>query len=88
MRTAEEFKVQTQLRKIENWTLCNCEFCYYQCGFVFRPNHVFYDSGCYCVQDGFRDLRESSYQEVADHYNCQTNKDYIAEMNKFWGFNK
>ena len=84
MKTEEQFKEQASAKDIINWPIHNCSICKYQCGYYFEPDgSVYYDNGCDCGGSGgsYR-----TWKEVADHYNRQTNPEYINKMNEFWGF--
>lgn len=85
MKKIEDFKKQAKEKDIKRWNIHDCSMCGYQCGYIIRDNGVFYDSGCGCSHGP---LRESSFEEIAEHYNMQSNKKVIKEMDKFWGFNK
>lgn len=81
---AEAFRKAQKEKNISRWAIHDCSICGYQCGYVFRGDDVFYDSGCNCTNfDGFQ-LR--SFADVASHYNMQRNPDYIKKMDEFWGF--
>ena len=85
-KTADDFKNLIDTLEIDRWILHNCSFCSYQCGFVFQRNgRVYYDNGCICTNN-FNNLRISSFEEVAEHYNIQKDESCIKEMNEFWGF--
>lgn len=84
-KTGDEFKAQAQRYRILEWRMHECSICGYPCGFVFQGDVVKYDSGCNCVSAGLN-LQPRAWEAVADHYNLQTNPEYIAEMNTFWHF--
>jgi len=85
-RTGEEFKEQAREMVIFNWYVRDCSRCGYRLAYRFSDDHeeVVFDSGCYCTHSQTRN--PSSWHEVAAHYNIQTNKYYIKQMNDFWGF--
>lgn len=85
MRYPREFKEQAEKLKINRWMIHECTICDYPCGFHFYQSGVKYDNGCHCRMAG---LRDSSWKEVADHYNLQGDEKVIQEMNEFWGFTK
>lgn len=86
MRTAQEFKKAQQEHEIWSWEIHDCSLCGYECGYIFDYNEhpVVYDHGCDCT----RTYRKSimNWQNVADHYNMQTNPEIIKKYDKFWGF--
>jgi len=84
-KTGEDFKKQSKEKKITKWIIHNCSMCNYGCGFIigWGKTGVGYDNGCSCSWSG---VRPSSWNDIAEHYNLQTNKKVIKEMNKFWGF--
>lgn len=82
-RTIEDFQKVIESKNIKKWSIHECSFCDYPCGFIFREGNVFYDSGCNC---SFRDFRDSDYEEVLEHYECQKHPEVIKKMNEFWGF--
>ena len=86
MKTIEQFKNAAIEKKIIKWNIHDCSMCGYDCGYVFAPDyeHVGYDSGCDCVS--YKNINPSSWEDIRDHYNNQTNLEYIKTMNEFWGF--
>lgn len=84
-RTAEQFQRQVELYKITKWPIHSCSICNYPCAYVFKAGLVGYDSGCNCGKGQNITLRE--WEDVASHYNMQTNEEYIAVMDNFWKFN-
>lgn len=85
MKTGEDFEKQAKEKGITRWLIHDCSMCGYHCGFYFRGKVVEYDNGCGCVMNP-RSPR--TWEDVAEHYNMQTNKKVIKEMDKFWGFAK
>lgn len=86
-KTPEEFIQAAIDRNLTQWPIHNCSMCGYPCSYVMPANNrskVFYDSGCDCVT--YTNVQPRSWQDIADHYNSQTNPVFIAEMNLFWGF--
>lgn len=86
MRIEGDFMKQAKEKGIEKWIIHHCSMCGYPCGFHFSKdqNTVLYDNGCNCT--GGYGGRGSSWKEVADHYNLQSNQKVIEEFDKFWGF--
>jgi len=71
--SAEEIK---ELTKVNRWVLRQCSICEAPLAYHIHPERerVAFDSSCYCTQnDGWR---ESSWSEIADHLNMQTNEEY------------
>lgn len=83
MKEAKEFKEQATKNNIKEWRIHDCSICGYPCGYIFEEDRVLYDSGCDCSYGG-ESLRD--WDDVAEHYNMQTNEDVIKKMNLFWGF--
>ncbi len=83
-----DFQIAAFKIKPDKWVVHHCTICNYPCGFVFAGDWeiVAYDNGCDCVRGGYKNVSPVSWGRLADHYNSQTNEDYIKEMNKFWGF--
>ena len=86
MKVAEDFKKAAKERNISFWLIHNCSLCGYPCGYHFRDNEVYYDSGCDCTDSST--WSDRTWDDVADHYNMQKNEKYIKEMDQFWGFTK
>jgi len=84
MKTADEFKVQAEKKEITGWDSHGCSLCGYVVGYKFKDGHVGYDNGCDCT--GGQNVRMSSWEEVAESYNMQSNENVIRKMNEFWGF--
>jgi hypothetical protein len=85
MKTAEDFKKVVLKNNIYFWGVDMCSLCNILCGFLFKDGYVFYDGGCDCLISS-SNIRTTSWNEVAEFYNRQTNPIIISEMNKFWGF--
>lgn len=85
MKSAIDFQESYHKNKIKKWIIHNCVICNYPCGFLFEFDNVYYDNGCYCTYLE-APLRQSNFQEVADHYNLQTTLKVIEEYNEFWKF--
>ena len=97
MKSIEEFKEQAKKKNITRWVIHECSMCNYPCGFIIRGDVVFYDNGCSC---SMRPPRQSSWEEIAEHYNHNAGspdkderikknplfKEVVDEMNEFWGF--
>jgi len=47
----------------------DCSMCGYMCAYLFRDGLVGFDAGCNCVT--YHDIRQASYQEIADWINMQ-----------------
>ena len=84
-KTIEDFKKQAKAKNITRWVIHYCSMCNYPCGFLIgsKQKNIQYDNGCSCSMNP-PNLRE--WQDLADHYNMQTNKKVIKGMNEFWGF--
>lgn len=83
MRTPEEFEQAVKERKITEWKLRECSFCRYPLNYVFLPDGVYLDRGCDCTGQT-PNLVRRTWKSLAEHYNIQTDADYIAEMDTFW----
>lgn len=73
-------------RKVAFWKLHNCSMCGYPCGYMVNLEkkegdvEVLYDNGCDC---GFgRSMRHSSFEEMFESYNMQTNTDVRLRIAK------
>lgn len=86
MKTADDFKKQVKEKVITKWLMHDCSICGYHCGYYFKGDEVKYDIGCNCGSRQPLDPR--TWENVAEHYNMQTDKDVIKEMDKFWEFRK
>ena len=87
MRSPSEFQKSVQENELTHWPIHDCSLCHYPCGYIFnKDGNVFYDSGCDCV--AYTNLQPRSWEDVAEHYNQQSNADYIKEMDTFWKFIK
>lgn len=85
MKNAQDFQKSARENKIVQWTIHQCSMCDYPCGYIFEPNgDVSYDSGCDCVT--YTNIQPCSWEDVASHYNLQTNPQVIEEMDDFWKF--
>jgi len=87
-KTRIDFQIAAFKRRLPTWNIRQCSICNYPLAYVFCNNHekLGYDSGCYCT--GGENIREVSWDQLADYYNMQTNEQYIKEMNDFWGFDE
>jgi len=78
----------------------DCSICGYMLAFQFHPDYltdeeaeaegtvsVCFDAGCHCV-GGPSTYRDSSWEDVANHYNRQTSETYINTLNSHYSFNK
>lgn len=86
MKTAEDFRGAAKEKGIDFGMMRRCGLCGYLCGFYFRGEDVYYDSGCDCTGSNRWQMR--TWDHVAEHYNMQKGEKYIKEMNQFWGFTK
>ena len=84
MKRASDFEKAQKENAISRWPIHDCAICGYHCGYVFRGENVFYDSGCSC--GNFNGFQPRDFESVADHYNMQDSPRVIKEMNEFWGF--
>lgn len=61
----------------------DCSLCGYMTAFLIRGDDVFFDAGCYCT---CRDAsRPSSFEELADWYNMQSNDGARARLRDKFG---
>lgn len=93
IRSEDEFVEAAASNGLTTWTIHNCSFCGYPCGFLLYAEGVLYDSGCWCSDYGPAPLRLSSWADVAEHYNRNQpeRNDRITQptldaMDQFWGF--
>lgn len=84
-RSAEDFKSAVASLGLSQITISECSMCGYSLKYFFRGDHVYFDSGCYCVNDGPR-IEERSWQAVADFYNTQSSQTIIDNLNSVFGF--
>lgn len=84
MRSGDDFKKQAVKLNITKWPMHDCSICGYPCGYLFRGDEVFYDSGCDCVN--YTNIQPRNWEDVAEHYNMQSHPDVIKKMDEFWGF--
>jgi hypothetical protein len=91
LRKPEEFHKQAKKLNIKEWRIHNCSICGYPCGYIIKGDDVYYDSGCDCT--GCHGFRVSSWEEIAKFYNRnqpennpKIKKDWLKEIDKFWGF--
>ena len=86
MRTVDEFQKAVADRGLSRFILRDCSMCGYPLGYVFHADgRLGFDSGCDCVTYG-PVVRDREWDELADHYNRQSNAEYIATMDEFFGF--
>lgn len=85
MRTAEEFKEQAKKLQLRQWNIRNCSICHAPLRFLFSMDykHVGFDPNCNCVIYPYL-TEERSWEDIARHYNMQTNENVIKTMNEFW----
>lgn len=84
MKTGSDFKTAVKKHRITHWNSIRCPFCMYKKGYVFIDDKVFYDVGCDCITG--EDLLKSTWDDVADDYNIQTNPTLIARMDSVFKF--
>jgi len=85
MKTPNDFAMAAETLGLTRWQMHDCSICGYKCGYIFDGARVFYDNGCNCISY-YNPPRESSWTEVADHYNLQVSPCVIEEYDRFWGF--
>ena len=84
-RTGADFRAAAEKHGITRWQIHDCSICDYPCGYLFRGDEVFYDSGCDCVT--YRsDLHPRSWEDVAEQYNMQSHPAVIEAYDTFWYF--
>ncbi len=87
-KTGEDFKQQVIAKGITFWKLRSCSICGIPLHYTFsisRDPVVEFDSQCDCTS-GRSVPQQRDWDDLAEHYNMQTDETYINEMNKFWGF--
>ena len=85
MKTAEQFREQAIKLGLHYWEHHTCAICGEPVGyyfFAYYPYEVVFDSGCGCSFGS--NPRPSSWEDVAEFYNMQTNPDVINKMDKLW----
>lgn len=84
-RLAEKFKEHAKKYEIREWNLRKCSMCGYQLKYVISEDYekLSYDAGCYCSDGG---LEPREWMSLAEHYDMQSNENYIKSMNEFWYF--
>jgi len=45
----------------KKFVIHNCSICEYPCGFIFREGLIFYDSGCYCIDEKMVEERNDEF---------------------------
>jgi len=88
-KTPEDFKNAALKHNIKTWEIRKCSICRYPLSYHFFVDgasvEVSLDTGCDCVSY-MVPYKNSSWQEVADLYNMQTNPGVILDFRRFWGF--
>lgn len=88
IKTEQDFKDQVKKLHLRQWEFRRCSLCNAPLYYVFEGDKLFYDSNCDCVPYRTSDYRETSWKALSNHYNANIeNKEYIAEIDKFFGFN-
>lgn len=90
MRKPDEFRQAAIKHRINEWPCLTCGICYEKYGYIFdlesnpEDPKVYFNSGCGCTRMG--NIRNSSWQEVAEHYNLQVNEEVIKKMDEHFKF--
>lgn len=84
MKTPEEFELQANNKGIIKWQIRECSICNYPLSYYFSNGQVTFDSGCDCTR--LNNIRQSSWNDVADFFNMQEHPSLVEKMNQFWGF--
>lgn len=79
-RDWSEFKQAAARLGLEEWIIHQCSMCESPCGFQFRDDGVWYDSGCHCSRYS---VEKVSWSAVAKHYNRQ-NAGGRRKFDQFW----
>jgi len=85
VRSADEFQRAAAERGLGGFHVRDCSICGYPIAYLFHGDQVALDTGCDCVSYG-PVIRDSSWSAIADHYNLQTNAEYVAKIDAFFGF--
>lgn len=83
-RTANDFTLKIQEKKIKEWQFRECSICNVPIGFVFENDQVYFDGGCDC--SSVFGLQPRTMEDVAELYNMQSHPNVIRQFNEFWGF--
>ena len=92
--SVSKFIQSAHLNNITEWRIHSCSFCDYNCGYIIdlTCDNVKYDNGCDCTTytkccDCVCEytVRQSSFQEIADHYNMNI-EIYLNTDNDPWKF--
>lgn len=86
MRTAEEFKAQLRKRNITEWFVSECEQCKQPLRYLFFSGEPCFNMDCNCTDSDSANELPVSWEDIAKHYNSQTNPAIITAMDIFWGF--
>jgi hypothetical protein len=83
-RTPAEFAAAAQDREITWWPIRDCSLCGTPIGYECSGYRVAFVSSCGC--SSFNGWNSRSWDDLAQHYNMQTNDSVIARYAEFWGF--
>jgi len=76
---AKDIEKSVKKNNITYWQPYSCSICNVKYGYYFRDGQVFFDGACGCGGSIFGE-RLTSYQEVANLYNINSNKDFKQAM--------
>ena len=81
----EALKEKVLEKGIKKWHIKDCSLCDYPCGFLFTIANgkvfVNYDAGCWCCPEV---PRISSFGDVLEHIELQSDEQVIERYQKFW----
>lgn len=81
----ENFEFIAKTKKIRYWEIKKCDICGESIGFMIQKDNVYFDETCDCSP---RDMsRNSSWGELAEVYNKETNERRIEKYKRFWSIN-
>lgn len=83
-KSAEDFRRAAKEHNIVRWGIRDCSICGYGLAYDIDGEKITFDSGCHCVD--YQCHIERTWQDLADHYNLQTDVATIERYNEFWGF--
>lgn len=81
--TANEIETAVNSAGITQIDHHDCGFCGYMTAYMIDNGEVYFDPGCHCI--GNTGWRRSSFQDLADWYNMQSNDEVRARLREAFG---